>query len=185
MPAQTHPAGGRGVGLLGTGACCREGDALEGQPLPAGTADPPCLPRVAQPNPPPASHKHHGASQLGQGCTGQPDAGPASPSPGSGMCRTGPSPSPCPPPALSQRDPHCCRGSSAEDARGVPALQPGLGVLSVLLTVPRLGSNSNPTRPPGLTFRPIHLFMGFMRNEERKPLMYITRGMVAIYFCKR
>ena len=50
---------------------------------------------------------------------------------------------------------------------------------------PLLGSNSNPTRPPGLTFRPIHLFMGFMRKEERKPLMYITRGMVAMYFCKR
>lgn len=95
----------------------------------------PCLPRVAQPNPPSASHGHHGAFQLGQGCTGQADAGPAALSPSSGMCRTGPSPSPCPPPALSQQDPHCCRGSSAEDARGVPALQPGLGVLSVLLTV--------------------------------------------------
>lgn len=112
-------------GVAGTGACCREGVHWRGSSLLLALQSP-CLPSVAQPNPPSASHGHHGASQLGQGCTGQPDAGPAVPAPSSGMRRTGPSPSPCP---------HCCRGSSAEDARGVPALWPGLGVLSVLLTV--------------------------------------------------
>lgn len=34
-----------------------------------------------------------------------------------------------------------------------------------------------------LTFLPIHLLTGFMRKEEKKPLRYITSGMVAMNFC--
>lgn len=40
-----------------------------------------------------------------------------------------------------------------------------------------------PTPPQPLTFLPMHLLTGFMRKEERKPLKYITRGMVAMNFC--
>lgn len=29
----------------------------------------------------------------------------------------------------------------------------------------------------------MHLLMGFMRKEEKKPLRYITSGMVAMNFC--
>lgn len=35
-----------------------------------------------------------------------------------------------------------------------------------------------------LTCRPIHLLTGFMRKEEKKPLRYITSGMVAMNFCR-
>ncbi len=36
-----------------------------------------------------------------------------------------------------------------------------------------------------LTDLPISLLRGFMINEEAKPLRNMTRGMVAMYFCKR
>lgn len=36
-----------------------------------------------------------------------------------------------------------------------------------------------------LTHLPISLLRGFMINEEAKPLRNMTRGMVAMYFCKR
>lgn len=35
-----------------------------------------------------------------------------------------------------------------------------------------------------LTHLPISLLRGFMINEETKPLRNMTRGMVAMYFCK-
>lgn len=35
-----------------------------------------------------------------------------------------------------------------------------------------------------LTFLPMHLFTGFMRKEEQKPLRYITSGMVAMNLCR-
>lgn len=43
-----------------------------------------------------------------------------------------------------------------------------------------------PLSPPArvLTCRPIHLLTGFMRKEEKKPLRYITSGMVAMNFCR-
>lgn len=34
-----------------------------------------------------------------------------------------------------------------------------------------------------LTHFPMSLLSGFMTKEERKPLRYITRGMVAMNFC--
>lgn len=45
----------------------------------------------------------------------------------------------------------------------------------------------HPPLPPlahTLTFLPIHLLTGFMRKEEKKPLRYITSGMVAMNFCQ-
>ena len=38
--------------------------------------------------------------------------------------------------------------------------------------------------PGPLTFLPMHLLTGFRRKEERKPLRYITSGMVAMNFCR-
>lgn len=51
---------------------------------------------------------------------------------------------------------------------------------------PRVLICSIPPLPPPartLTFLPIHLLTGFMRKEEKKPLRYITSGMVAMNFC--
>lgn len=122
--------------------------------------------------------------------------GPASLSPASEVCRTDPCPLTLPTTRTVPAGPTQQQGALGEGARGVPALQPGSGVLSALLTCavrmvriwplgPSLGLTQTTPGPPGLTFRPIHLFTGFMRKEERKPLMYITKGMVAMYFCKR
>lgn len=42
------------------------------------------------------------------------------------------------------------------------------------------GSGGTPLPTFPLTFLPMHLFTGFMRKEEQKPLRYITSGMVAM-----
>lgn len=120
---------------------------------------------------------------VGQGCTGRADSGPASLWPTSEMCRMGPCPPPtCKPPPTLQQGVVCTRGACSPAGLRCAECSAHLHGQD-LATL--LGSNSNLTQPPGLTFRPIHLFTGFMRKEERKPLMYITRGMVAMYFCKR
>ena len=54
-----------------------------------------------------------------------------------------------------------------------------VGALSGVAQV--LGAPHLPTCP--LTFLPMHLFTGFMRKEEQKPLRYITSGMVAMNLC--
>lgn len=47
----------------------------------------------------------------------------------------------------------------------------------------RPGSGGTPLPAFPLTFLPMHLFTGFMRKEEQKPLRYITSGMVAMNLC--
>lgn len=54
-----------------------------------------------------------------------------------------------------------------------------VGALSRVAQI--LGAPPLPTCP--LTFLPMHLFTGFMRKEEQKPLRYITSGMVAMNLC--
>lgn len=132
-------------------------------------------------------------SQPGWGCTGQADSEPASLFPDSEMCRIGPRPLTLPTahtipagPRLQQEV--ICRGCTRGPCSPVSLRCAEYSAHLCgqdLAPRPLLGSTSNITRTPGLTFRPIHLFTGFMRKEERKPLMYITRGMVAMYFCKR
>lgn len=55
-----------------------------------------------------------------------------------------------------------------------------------LLSVGGSSCVAPPLSPPArvLTCRPIHLLTGFMRKEEKKPLRYITSGMVAMNFCR-
>lgn len=134
-----------------------------------------------------------GPSQPGQGCRGQADSGPASLSPTSEMCRIGPCPLTLPTACTVPAGPTLQQGVVCRGCTRGPCSPARLRCAECsahlcgqdLAPGPLRGSNSNLTRPPGLTFRPIHLFTGFMRKEERKPLMYITRGMVAMYFCKR
>jgi len=133
-----HPATGE-LGLTGErGSPQRGGDDLGGQPPPASTAAPHACPgRLSQTLPlPPAGAT--GLSQPGQGCAGQAGAGPAALSAASETCRVGP----CPRTLPATRT-----APSAEDARGVPAPQPGSAVPSALLAGPRLGAGSDLSRP--------------------------------------
>lgn len=114
-----------------------------------------------------------GLSQPHQGCTGQADSGPASLSQTSA-----PSGGPCFAARLTYAT--CSAHLWLQDLAFLPS---PWAQEQVVARCP--GSKSNHSMPLGLTFRPIHLFTGFMRKEERKPLMYITSGMVAMYFCER
>lgn len=137
-----------------------------------------------------------GLSQPCRGCSGPAEPGPASLSQTSAPSRCAGPAHATPRPALWDRS--CSRripeGSLlCSQAPVCPVLCSPLGSGPAFGAQPpelrsrllRPGSNSNLAKPPGLTFRPIHLFTGFMRKEDRKPLTYSTRGMVAMYFCER